>query len=295
MTQSCSDQRDVYRQEYWQGQALRSRDLIAQTMFEEQLRWWHNRAVHHAYGILKGFEVEKDGKVVLVSAGLAYDAFGRPLRLSRDTEVSLPKPCEKRSEKWMLVVRAMTIQLGGRNDQNALETVCVGETRRKKLNSSHIHLEWKPERQFNYRDGVAIALVQIDGTGKLLDLSQECLSRICPRGVPYLVNGETILGHTSWQIWNEGGRAGSFGVQVRIDTSAAGFVRSPIYVASITPLHAPTLPTYVTEVSDSGFTFRVTISNLLSIRTLDEIYRDMLLSWLRKLVAVQWVGFEPPL
>src|SRR5262245_30656997 len=77
MTQSCKERGDLYRQKYWPGQSLRSRDLTAQAQCEEQLRWWHNRAVHHVYGILEGYEVSagSSGDVVMVSAGLAYDSF----------------------------------------------------------------------------------------------------------------------------------------------------------------------------------------------------------------------------
>src|SRR5690606_23425466 len=47
------------RQRYWHGQLLRSTDLGDQLVQEAQLRWWHNRAIHNAYGVVAGLVVEE--------------------------------------------------------------------------------------------------------------------------------------------------------------------------------------------------------------------------------------------
>jgi hypothetical protein len=286
---------DLYRQEYRHGQSLRSRDLSIQAEMEEQLRWWHNRAVHHAYGVVGGFAVQHvmDRKVVMVSAGLAYDAFGRPLQLFQDTELPLPKPCEQRAQKWMLVARVTGIEASEGNSEKAINKVCVGENRRTTVN--RVRLEWEPERQFDYRGAVAIAIAEIDGDGNVLHLSRECLSKICGRGTPYLVNGETILGHTSWETW-KGDTAIDSGVQVKVDTSAAGFTRSPIYIAQTTPFCFP-FPMYVTDVSDARFTFRVVIPSsgmeLLADRIFGVRGTVLVMSLLHKFVGLKWIAFEP--
>jgi hypothetical protein len=84
--------RDLERLRYWQGQMLRSRDFRDQLAIEAQLRWWHNRAMHHAFGITCGFTTRKDeiNNTVIVEPGLAYDWFGREIILRREQKVSIP-------------------------------------------------------------------------------------------------------------------------------------------------------------------------------------------------------------
>jgi hypothetical protein len=42
---------EIERLRYWQGQKLRSRDFRDQMEMAAQLRWWHNRALHQAFGV----------------------------------------------------------------------------------------------------------------------------------------------------------------------------------------------------------------------------------------------------
>ena len=48
---SQTEKRKLERVRYWQGQMLRSRDFNDMHAVEEQRRWWHNRALHNAYGV----------------------------------------------------------------------------------------------------------------------------------------------------------------------------------------------------------------------------------------------------
>src|SRR5438874_581145 len=73
--------RDLERQEFWQGQMLCSRDFRRQLRVSDQYRWWHNRAMHHAFGIVHGFEIEPQEDGILVHPGMAYDCFGREIIL----------------------------------------------------------------------------------------------------------------------------------------------------------------------------------------------------------------------
>src|SRR5262249_23851380 len=54
---STPEQRDLERLRYWQGQMLRSRDFRDQAAQQAELRWWHNRALHNAYGVVAGLGV----------------------------------------------------------------------------------------------------------------------------------------------------------------------------------------------------------------------------------------------
>src|ERR1035438_517824 len=54
------ERRELERLRYWQGQMLRSRDFRDDGAIEAQRRWWHNRALHAAFGINYGLQVAGD-------------------------------------------------------------------------------------------------------------------------------------------------------------------------------------------------------------------------------------------
>src|SRR6266571_1601325 len=68
---------DLERLRYWQGQMLRGRDFRDQLAIAAQLRWWHNRAIHHAFGIAYGFTTHKDEN----SRTVSIPTLGEPVTL----------------------------------------------------------------------------------------------------------------------------------------------------------------------------------------------------------------------
>src|SRR5262245_5000712 len=290
MTQPCKDQKDLYRQQYRQGQILRSRDLSDQVDDEEQLRWWHNRAVHHAYGIAYGFDVEKTsgGTAIIVSAGLAYDSFGRPLRLI--SPVTKRVPLSLQGQHVLFVCKAQNKEhIGGRHSDGAW----CGTTKENGVPT----VEWKPAREFSIRDGVAIATVDLRHGEGIVKCTRTFEYRTRPDRNPYLVNGQTILGQTAWEVWKEPISRDTvlWGVQVTIDTRAAGFTGEPICVAQTAPFVGPFV-SYVTGVSEVGFTFRIIVSHKETANGPVFLESGEGLEWfsrLRQFVAVKWIGLEP--
>jgi len=303
MTQSCRDQRNLYRQQYRQGQMFRSRDLSDQVEDEEQLRWWHNRAVHHAYGIANGCEAKKtsDGKAILVKAGLAYDSFGRSLWFN--SPVTVPVPVDLRNQEGTYVLFICKFQQNRDGGDHHLHGAWCEGILVNDLPTAEF--AWKPAREFSIRDGVAIATVNLQSGGVIERLAHAYEYRTRSDRNPYLINGQTILGHTAWEVWkelppeNRGVWFGAWGVQVMIDTRAAGFMGEPIYVAQTTPFVGPFL-SYVTNVSEEGFTFRI-VADYHKRRVANESREQIFLespqglewlSRLRRLVAVKWIGLE---
>ena len=86
------DSIEPQRLRYWQGQMLKSRDFRDQATVVAQLRWWHNRALHNAYGVREGLTVTpvEGRKFVRVMCGVAYDCYGRELILQTTREIPLP-------------------------------------------------------------------------------------------------------------------------------------------------------------------------------------------------------------
>ncbi len=188
------------RHRYHQGQRLRSRDFNHLLAVEAEQRWWHNRALHDAYGVVRGLAVRviRSSNEVEVAPGAAYDCYGRELLLLRARTVPAPALSEA---PWKLLMRT-----GARNP-------C---------------LLWTQQR-VDFRDGVVLARargglpVRLDGRFRP--------NRAVPLVRPRIGHGATILSETAWAPW-EGG------VEVTIDTSAAGFSTRPCYFTSF---QGPTL------------------------------------------------------
>jgi hypothetical protein len=81
---------DALRLRHVRGEALRGHDFRDQTDQTDQLRWWHNRALHQAFGIARGLEVTIEDGVATVAPGLAYDRHGREVVLDAPRRIRVP-------------------------------------------------------------------------------------------------------------------------------------------------------------------------------------------------------------
>ena len=73
------------------GEMLRSRDFRDRIAYDLELHWWHQRAVHQAFGVASGLDVsDPQGGELTVAPGVAYDASGRDLVLLDQATVDLP-------------------------------------------------------------------------------------------------------------------------------------------------------------------------------------------------------------
>lgn len=268
---SPTEKRDIERVRYWQGQLLRSRDFNDIHAVEEQRRWWHNRALHNAYGIHHdrdtgpGFQVSAnaDNTAASVTAGLAYDCFGRELILENNQAVPFP-PKTRGKHEFLLLVRYRMKAPDSLEDGPS--AVCF--TGAGPLTPGFVEFTWKPQDQCSFTDGVPLAVLTTqDGKASLKQLQDRPSSR--PLARPQLGSGFTVPGNTAWELWTagiEGQRLPQvYGVQTRIDTSASGFTDAPCYFAwlqgnlfsSQTRQIAPALFTSIAEESVNGFVFRI--------------------------------------
>jgi hypothetical protein len=253
---AASERRDLERLRYWQGQMLRSRDFRDQAAQQAQLRWWHNRALHNAFGVVAGLGVTLSASsgepTVTVAPGLAYDGFGRELVLRREESIAVPVD----PEPLTLLLEDAAGAAGSRVD-----------------------LAWKTSRTVGIGDGVPLARLRLDEGRPVLDRSSVPIMRRLAR--PRIASGATIPGQTPWQVWDAlrdqiasplAPRATAvvtqppvLAFQVRIDTAAAGFTDAPLYFARLEGrLPRPGSPpavraaswAHVDDASIAGFTFR---------------------------------------
>jgi hypothetical protein len=238
---------DLERVRYWQGQRLSAADLREQIATDLELRRLHDAGAHGAAGVAVGLsvsllEVNEVPTEVLVRRGLAYDCLGRLLVLTSDRRLQLPPAADT---LYTLVIFS---------DSSA---------------ATGVSLYWRPRRDAGARQGVALAVLLPSQAAPhanppALDASfRPVVAR--PLARPYSVQGRTIPGQTIWQPWVLG--PDEIGVQVRVDTSLAGFTSVPHYFAAAVPgrVDASVEAAWFASIADpteSGFTLRLMLRGL---------------------------------
>jgi hypothetical protein len=204
------------------GEALARRDFADQAAQDDQLRWWHNRALHQAFGVVTGLEVNfavVDGvRVAQVEPGLAYDCHGRELPLDRSRQVPVPVD----DQASVLVIGSATAEPGCAPPPG-------GWCRDERVPAGGVVLRWVPRAELSLRDGVPLT-----GTGAATPFAAP---QARPLARPRIGHGTTVPGETAWRPWLEGlpdEQVLRLGMQVEVDTSAAGFTTVPCYFAQLT-------------------------------------------------------------
>jgi hypothetical protein len=151
---------EMQRLKYWQGQKLLSRDFRDQTSYEAQLRWWHNRALHNAYGVSYGFAVTLDDTHVGIDCGVAYDCYGRELILQTPRELTIPEP----NDKFASVTLVASFDAGDRSISSKELLMGAGGCSSRGVAPT---IQWVPSKTFQFTDGVALAEISYEPSAQL--------------------------------------------------------------------------------------------------------------------------------
>lgn len=258
------EKRKLERVRYWQGQMLHSRDFRDLEAVEAQRRWWHNRALHNAYGVSEGLHSSlvpsASPPSVLVSPGVAYDVFGRELILERRQIIPLPANLPQG------LIGSVSLLLRYKSPSGDLRPNEVSEicwTQSKSIRPGTIEFSWKLTSNLRPEDGVPVFAVFYTADSRAV--RPENFTRAAPRPIasPTLATGSTVPGNTAWEPWKF--EDFTLGVQTWIDTSAAGFPRVPCYFAWLegsvwnanTFQLVPAIFPSISDESVTGFTFRL--------------------------------------
>jgi hypothetical protein len=292
---------------------VRSGDFNDIHAVEEQRRWWHNRALHNAYGIHSDPDVapafaaalSNDSTVVTVTAGLAYDSFGRELILEADQDVMLPARVPDK-ETFVLLARYRMVGPQHQSEEFAA-VLCANQG---PVRPGFVELVWRHLAAFAFTDGVPLIAVTITGgKGTRVDLPfprpvSSALSR------PLVASGSTVPGNTAWSFWSYtvAGDEVVLGVQTTIDTSAAGFTDAPCYFAWLqgsvfnpqTGQFARALFPSIAEETVGSFVFRIPLpepeSGLFEARaaqTINYVSPQQFSSFAhQQSLYVNWVGCQ---
>lgn len=281
-----ADPHEIQRLRYAPGQDLLSRDFRDQEAFEAELRWWHNRALHGAFGVSYGLGVTNGGASLTVERGLAYDAFGRELILPVSRTLSTPADP---GGPVFLVIRYREEESSPAPGE--LAGVCPGG-----LPPRGADLAWVPADRFRPTDGVPLARVpdSDDDDQKFHPPVARALAR------PRIGHGSTVQAATPWTAWDLGRQL--FGLKTEIDTRAAGFTQLPCYFAwvqgRIEVRNAPKEPPYILPVfphivkaSPAGLTLGVLTFSLGESQSISTNRKQILASAQAEL-SVCWLGIQ---
>jgi hypothetical protein len=270
---SVLEKRPLERVRYWQGQMLRSADFRAQNADSAQHRWWHNRALHNAYGVYQGLRAAAVGtplSAVAVSPGVGYDGFGRELILESSQTVNLPHNVPPSLPATLVLLMRYAVADDRQTRSN--DEICWANA--GSSSSGTVDFSWVPMDRVNPCDGVPLGQVIYDGKGNRTLNPKFVPPGSRPIARPAIATGATMPQTTAWQPWIINApipvTGANFdprpvGVKVRVDTSAAGFTRTPCYFAWLvgslfnrkTGQLLPNMFSSLSEESATGFTFRM--------------------------------------
>lgn len=320
--------RKLERVTYWEGQMLRSSDFLDIQRVESQRRWWHNRAMHSAYGAYEGLQAKAIDATsdqpasVQVSPGVAYDCFGRELVLGcRATVQYLSQPIAPGSVRTLVVRYKAPLS---RKQTDAVAAVCCfcGEAGA----TGNVEFAWIDCARISPEQGVPLGMLRNVGAlrARFSPLVTPPPQR--PLARPHLATGTTVSGQTSWQPWDftlpadplarQGSPPIELGVETTIDTSAAGFTEMPQYFAwlegpiwnSRTLELVPALLPSLANESLGSFTFRLILMRIQNESMLEEFEASPLGSQLTLIQSaddftdfarqqglyVSWLGCQMP-
>ena len=212
------------RIEWLDGQVLAARDLRDDHRDAARRRRLHSRYVHGTWGIALGFSVRlsNDQAAVVVGPGNAVDAEGHDLLLADTLRVPLPAA----DGVYILSARYEPYDLCPPRVSTA--EFCPGADPRRE----RARIAWAPAHELDMGVDVPLGRAVIN-QGKITGDLDTRVRRNARRMIrPHLAWGVTETGATGWMdvsalkakdIWTE----------AQIDTSDAGFLRTPRYFAAL--------------------------------------------------------------
>lgn len=272
------------------GQRLLARDLQDEHDLQSWRRAVHVAALHDTWGIAIGLTATIGAGEAIIGPGLAYDCFGREIILSRDAHV--PGPVVAPGDDGANDVQTLVIRYHAELDARAARTDAFPCTPLDGRPGREEPLfVWR--RQGEVRLGLEAPLLAAQPTSKgltALDLSVRRYARALVR--PHIAAGATEATQ-SWEPWEELGGEFRLGVQTRVDTSDAGFVGRPTYLATLRAapkifalIGQNLLFTSVANPAADGFIFRVAQGRRADIEFAPPVIDTAAL-------RVDWIGVEP--
>jgi hypothetical protein len=209
---------------WYEGSRLTHRDLADAIEHEARLLELHVRALHDTYGIAAGLTtaLAAGARAVVVQPGLAYTCRGASVLLHAVTTIAAPPPSVA-GTRFDLVLVAAPVPSGCASP--ALDCTGARIPARARLRWRSLDDDDRCDCDVP-DDAVHLGRFMRSGAGTLAgpDASHRRIVRALAR--PHVASGRTAPGALTWTT-------GTSDLVAPIDTSAAGFTTTPVYLASL--------------------------------------------------------------
>ena len=232
------------------GQRLAANDLRDDLRYAERLRALHIRYMHRTWGVVEGLEVASNPfATAVVDAGVALNRDGYLLLLPKITLApELPKLAKTAT---LYLVLSPESESGCGSGAPDLSTLCTGaKSTQARLQAT---LAWKTVGEVVVGRDVLLARALVTGGEIKSALDTTIQTRAATVRRARMWGDTTVPGQTGC-IDSETGILP--GIEVNVDTSDAGFVTTPIYVAQVSG-GASVAAQSITSASQIGFTFQL--------------------------------------
>ncbi len=281
------------------GQRLTARDLADERRRGEWLRWLHTHVLHGSWGIVLGYEVVPvtgDPHSVLLKPGFGVDGPGRELILA--TALVLPAPAAPPGVQYFVLTASYQAD-GAFRDRPALAGLCVGGGLDPRQDRPAF--AWRRLDEVRFGPEVPLARVRVNnGTVEAIDGGVRRMARRQIR--PYVDWGVVELDEVQFKpVPAHAGVHSNAPVYVYadIDTSAAGFTRTPVYFAQFVPPDGSPAPadpaTFIMQPRAKSFRFGVVWPARMAqpfFSTLGVSAARAALGFATMPRRILWVGFE---
>lgn len=254
---------------YKDGQRLTARDMKDDRRRDDWLRRLHTRYQHDTWGIALGLDVDKtnDDKGIRLKPGYAVDYLGRDI-LQAET-IQLPVPTVVGPESYVLTLSYQEDAVF--RERIELKNICLGSGLDPRLERPI--RKWQRPDDVRFGPHVPVVQVVVENGAIQGDLDRRVRRNAQPWVRPHIGSGTTERGRSGWREWGEGDNQ-QLGLELAVDTSEAGFTKTPFYFAI---LHGDTLAEtsgslsgsmsknamfldglrFLTDVRQDGFIYRI--------------------------------------
>ncbi len=224
------------RPDFFDGQLLAAADLEAVYAYHRDARWLQNRTLH-GWGIAVGLGATgaKGAHQITIAPGYALDCQGRDLILTESIDLPVPTAAGLGTGPVPYYLTASFIESQDLERTESRKGVCEGEGVVRRVEA--LQVRWQRPTDLTpasrYRRGLdlILATAKISGCVLAADLATTDRRYVSPSPRPYIAAGSTREGATDWSYFSSG--IAVLGVQTQVDTTDAGFERTPTYQAHL--------------------------------------------------------------
>jgi hypothetical protein len=222
---------------YRSGQRLDARDMRDDHRRDARLRALHVRHLHDTWGIALGFEVtsvgdslsgaSREATGILVGPGYAIDDRGRDLLLPESVRPALPMA----DGRFVLTVAHR--EDAEFQDPSGLAVHCFGDA--LDLRTERVRFAWRTPDEVRFGPEVPVIQVTL-ANGTISGAPDVRVRRYTQPFVrPHIDVRLTDEGRSGWRDWVEGAPSAQqgLGLELDVDTSEAGFLRTPFYFGAL--------------------------------------------------------------